>query len=369
MADRPHVTLSDIARLRLVSQLLERGNARSPARVASWMGAMQAQDLQMSLWAVGVRMRAGTVDSVVSALNRGTIIRTHVLRPTWHLVPARDLGWMLDLTAPQVRAGIAARHRQLGLTPRAISKSHAIIERTISGQGPATRAQLVEALESGGFSSLDNRLAHLLMLAELDQLICSGPITDGGPTYALMSDRVKRSVRLDRDEALEVLVSRYLNGHGPATLKDYAWWSGLAMGDVRRSFEIVRGRFAFSRVDGAEYWHRRDLRDTARGHEGAFLLPAYDEFMIAYSDRSPSIVPGRIARAISSNGVFRPMVVVGGRVIGTWRRIRSNRKAGVNVGLFANPSMSLKRMIEQAAWRYASFQRCSMEVTFSQGGV
>jgi hypothetical protein len=330
------------------------------------MGAMQAQDLQMSLWAVGLRMRTGNMDSIASALNRGTILRTHVLRPTWHLVPARDLGWMLDLTATQVRKGVAARHRQLGLTPRAIGKSHTIIERTIARLGVATRAQSVEALIHGGFSTGDNRMAHLFMLAELDQIICSGPIVDNEPTFALMSDRVARPIHKDRDDALETLLTRYLNGHGPATLKDYAWWSGLAMADVRRSFEIVRRRFAISRVDGVDYWYRPDLRDSAGRNDAVFLLPAYDEFTIAYADRSASIVGSR-ARAISGNGVFRPMVVVDGKVVGTWRREQTKAGATIQVSVFERPSGACRAGLERAAERYAAFRGGAMEVSVGVG--
>lgn len=360
---------SDIARLRLVSQRLVRSSLTDPGQIVSWMGAMQAQDLPMSLWAVGVRMRCATTRNVLTALNKGTILRTHVMRPTWHLVPARDLGWMLDLTAAQVRQGVAARHRQLGLTSRAISKSHGIIERTIREARHATRGQVVEALVAGGFSPTDNRMAHLLMLAELDQLICSGPIVDDEPTIALMRDRVKRPVRVDREEALETLLSRYLNGHGPATLRDYAWWSGLSMGDVRRSFEIVRKRFVIGRSDGVEYWHRPDLRDETGGNDEARLLPAYDEFTIAYADRSASIVGGRRARAISSNGVFRPMVEAGGIVVGIWRRERTKRGITIHVNAFDRPSRALKGALERAAVRYGDFLGQPAELSITEGGA
>jgi hypothetical protein len=360
------MNLSEIARLRLVSQRLVGPRLNRPDQVVSWMGAIQAQDLPMSLWAVGVRMRKASMSSVATALNRGTILRTHLLRPTWHLVPARDLGWMLDLTAPQVRKGVAARHRQLGLTTPAIKKSNDIIERTIATLGGATRAQLIEALVAAGFPIRDNRMAHLLMLAELDQLMCSGPIVDDGPTYALMSERVKRPVRMERDEALRTLVTRFLNSHGPATHKDYAWWSGLAMRDVHRSFDMVRRKCGVSLVDGREYWHRRDLRDVARGMEAAILLPAYDEFTIAYVDRTESIVGGR-ARAISGNGVFRPMVVVDGKVVGIWRRGRTKRGFTIQVSVFERPSSADKAGLERAAERYAAFSGGAVEVSVSAG--
>lgn len=346
---------SDIARLRLVSQRLVRSSLKDPGQIVSWMGAMQAQDLPMSLWAVGVRMRRPSLKKVAAALDAGSILRTHVLRPTWHLVPAADLGWMLDLTAAEVRQGVAARHRQLGLTSRAISKSHAIIERTIKEAGHATRGQVVEALVNGGFLARDNRMAHLLMLAELDQIICSGPFRDGESTYALMSERVARPVRMDRDESLATLVTRYLTSRGPATMRDYAWWSGLPMAEVRRSFGLVRDRFIAKRIDGTEYWFRPELREMAGGDEVVRLLPAYDEITIAYADRSSAIDDRLERRAISSNGVFRPLIVSGGRVIGTWRRTISKGTLVVEATVFGPCSARTVAALETAAEGYGRF--------------
>ncbi len=344
--------LSDIARLRLVSQHLIRQEIKKPGQLVAWMGAMQAQDADMAKWAVGVRLPGTTVKVIETALDKGEVLRTHVLRPTWHLVSPRDIHWMLELSAPQIRAGIQARHRQLGLTPTAIAKSLGVIERTLAEDRPALRSELVTALRKSGFRTDNNRMAHLLMLAELEKIICSGPSRGGKQTYALLGLRGPKPRHFTRAEALATLATRYFSSHGPATMKDFAWWSGLRAEDVRAALEVVRTTFRSAVVDSQTYWYPEELTDHGTDARTVHLLPAYDEFTISYADRSASIVYHHRSKAMSSNGVFRPLVIVDGEVVGIWGRSRTKKGVNAEVSLFAKPTVAIKNSIEIEALRY-----------------
>ncbi len=343
-----------IACRRLVAQHLTHRIHSSIADVVHHMTAMQAQDAAMVRWAVGIRLPGTTDAAVRQALDRGEIIRTHLLRPTWHLVAAADLRWLLALTAPHIRRRTATRHRDLEITPAVEAKSLRIIADVIGSRGPLTREDLGEALQRSRIVLSDNRLSHLLMLAELHALICSGPFRGKQATYALVDDRVPRCGSIGRAEACAALVRRYLAGHGPASVRDVVWWSGLSASDVQHAIEDLGGAVHAESIDGETYWstdeHAIRLRRTA-----VHLLPAFDEFIIAYADRSASL-PAPIAKGVvSSNGIFRAAISVDGSVVGLWTR--ESAKAGVHItmNILAGMKRPAKTALDAAAAAYASF--------------
>jgi hypothetical protein len=321
----------NIALHRLASQHLSRPGHTSIGSLVRHMTAMQAQDYGMAKWAIGVRLPGTTDDEVTLALNRGEIIRTHLLRPTWHIVAAGDLRWMLALTAPHVRRSMASRHRELEITPALETKSMKIMEREIGKNGSLSREEIGEHLGLGGIVLGESRLPHLLMLAELEALICSGPLKGLRPSYALVDERVAAGKTRSREESLAELARRYFVSHGPATLRDFVWWSGLPVRDARQAIAALPRDILAEDIDSERYWFADEGPGGARRKSLHHFLPAYDEFLIAYADRSASLPPPIAKGVVSSNGIFRAVVIVNGRVVALWSR--SSAKGTVRVGV------------------------------------
>lgn len=343
---------SHIAQHRLASQHIAGTTFTTVPKVVGWMSAIQAQDYAMAKWAVGVRVPGATDASVEVALNSGTILRTHVLRPTWHLVAAEDIHWMLALTAPHIKASQRARHAELELTPAVLKKTYGLLEKNLRDGNHLTREELNGVFERAKISLADNRAAHLLMCAELDCLIASGATKQGKPTYTLLDERVPKPKRLSKDEALAALAGRYFASHGPATLADFGWWSGLPVGEARKALEMAKPKLICEAVGDQTYWFTPASKVPANS---AHLLPAYDEFIISYKDRSALLTFEQQKKAVSDNGIFRPMVVVNGEVIGIWKRTAKKNSVLVEAEYFGKPNKAILGLIEHAAEQYGEF--------------
>lgn len=353
------MNLQHIANLRLANQQIAGTKFQSAKETVAWMGAMHAQDYAMSKWAVGARLPNSTEKRIEAAMDVGDIIRTHILRPTWHLVSADDIRWMLELTAPQIQTVMKSRHKELGLTDAILSKSRKILEKTLRDGNHSTREELIPILNKAGIPTDENRASHLFMAAELDSLICSGASKGGKQTFALLDERVPPARPRGRDEALALLAKCYFSSHGPATLDDFDWWSGLSVNDARRALEMVRLDLASEIVEGKVFWlSEADIKIT----DSAFLLPAFDEFIISYTDRSATITFENHKRAVSNNGMFHPTIVVNGETVGTWKRAIKKDKATVVLEYFAKPTSASHRLIEAASVRYGEFLEKKVEL-------
>jgi hypothetical protein len=367
MASRKSIIMKpdEIASLRLANQRLAGSGFRSPRDLVAWMGAMQAQDYGMAKWAIGLRLRGAKIDTVQGALDRGEIIRTHLLRPTWHLVAAEDYAWMLELTAPRIRAATRSRHRQLGLTDAVIARSEVIFGRLMRGGKHASRATLIAALGKAGIATDENRASHIFLCAELDGVLCSGPDVSGRPTYALRAERIPAAKSLPRDEALAMLAKRYFMSRGPATLQDFVWWSGLTAGEAKRALESVRGGLEPATADSGVCWSGEASAPPAASRRGsAHLLPAFDEYILGYRDRSAALSANAQRKTISSNGMFWPVVLIDGRAAGLWKRTIKNDTVVIEVDLFERLSRAAKAHIEKAAGRFGSFLGKTPSVRF-----
>lgn len=342
------MTFTEIIRHRFVNQQIGKGQFGSAKELVTWMGAMQAQDLNMVKWAIGLRLASATEKSVEDAIDRGEIIRTHVLRPTWHIIPADDLHWMLKLTAPYIRSSMNTRHRQLEITPEIIKKCYRVIRKRLSGKACVTREELVNGFENAGIINKDNRAAHLLMLAELDGIICSGPLVNNSHTYTLIEKRVPAGRQLDRPDSLTELAYRYFASHGPATLDDFTWWSGLPLRDTRSALEGVKQNLESITIDSKVYWFQSSGNDFAAADDQAFLLPAYDEFIISYKDKKAILTDENHLRTVASNGFFRPIIIANEMVIGVWKRTIIKDKVTVEPKYFKPvPKKNLLRISEK----------------------
>lgn len=353
---------NELAIQRLASQQLVNSAVASVAQVVQWMGAMQAQDYDMAKWAVGVRLPGSTEALVEEALNRGDILRTHLLRPTWHFVAATDIDWLLDLTAPQIQRLNAGRNRQLGLDETILRRSNAVIEQALDGHNHLTRDELMERLQAVGIRTDEFRSAHLMMEAELSGLVCSGPRRGRQFTYALLRERVPERVSLPRNEALAELAGRYFTSHGPATLKDFAWWSGLTLTDCKRAVEGAKSSLQSITADGRMYWLSPDSPNASPLPEAIHLLPAFDEFMVSYCDRSASINPALVTQAVTANGIFKPIIVVNGQVVGLWKRSLKPTCVTVDLTFFFPLPRDLTERIRERASHYARYVQTSLVI-------
>lgn len=328
-----------IIHLRLRNQGFAKSVARTPVEVVQWLGAIQSQDFLAAKWAVGQRITATTDALVEQAYNAGTILRTHLLRPTWHFVTPDDIRWMLALTAPQVKVKVAYNNRRLGLDQAVLARGNAVFDKALRGGRHLTREELAPLLiEAGVISASDDplRFLHVLINAELDGVVCSGALHGKQHTYALLEERAPNSRVLEREEALAALARRYFTSRGPATLKDYIWWSGLPVTDARAGLAMIKSQLVEEKIDGQSYWlDPSSLPATQEIAPTVHLLPNYDEYIVSYADRSAIYDPGRVKQVDArGNFLFNHTIVVDGQVAGTWKRALRKKSVEITPNLF-----------------------------------
>jgi hypothetical protein len=343
---------------RLYNQQISRPAFETPAEVVHSLGAVQAQDYGAAKWALGLRMKEGFDAAVDNALADGTIIRTHVMRPTWHFVSPADVRWMLELTAPRVRAAMAYNFRRLGLGAAVFKRSNSALVKALQGGKQLTRLELTAVLKQRGIKTDNLGYLHLLLRAELDQVICSGGRRGKQFTYALLDERVPKAGSLKRDEALAELSLRYFTGHGPATVQDFVWWSGLTTADARTGLELVKSRLLKEEMDGQSYWFAEPSAPIKNIPHTAYLLPNYDEYTVGYSDRSGIIEPEH-AEKLEAFSVYllSPAIVLDGKIVGTWKRTIRKNEVVIQLNLLASLNKTETRALDAAIERYGRFLR------------
>jgi hypothetical protein len=329
----------------------------TPADAVRWFGAVQAQDYPAARWAIGLRLRAAVEADVDAAFDRGEILRTHVLRPTWHLVTPEALRWMVTLTAPRIRAQGSHRDRELGLDERLFARSQAAIARALEGGKHATRIELGTVLTRAKLAGEPQQRTHILMRAELDGLICSGPLRGKQHTYALIDERVPAPrTSFTRDASLAELARVFFTSRGPATLKDFAWWSGLTLAQARESAELVTPRLGSDRLDDKTYFFADGEPVRTERGPTVHLLPNYDEYLVPYVDRDGTLDAQQRKKLDPRGGsIFQNVVLVGGRIAGTWRRTLTKGRVRVAPLLLAPMSATEKAGLAAAIERYARF--------------
>lgn len=354
-----------LGRLRLASQgLLPVGEPSSaPAEVVRRMTAMQAQDLQAALWAVGVRLPGAGLEGARAALDSGAVVRSWPMRGTLHLVAPEDLRWMLDLTAERLTKGIAARHRELGITWADVEESRDVALTRIASGGPVSRLDLFKELEAAGQPTTGQRGIHILGTLCRHGWLVQGPLIGNQQLLVAFDEWIPVSRRLDRAEAIAEFLLRYLRSHGPATLRDFAWWTQIPLTEVRAAFEAVKDQLVELEYGSSSYWmspETASLLDTGvPGARSVLLLPGFDEFLLGYQDRSLVLPPEHANKIVpGGNGVFKKTVVVAGEVVGTWAREGTGRTAAVVPELFdgTRPFVpAAQAAFEKAARRYSAF--------------
>ncbi|MDQ5828115.1 MAG: winged helix DNA-binding domain-containing protein, partial [Chloroflexota bacterium] len=332
------MTNADIACRRLVNQRIDGKKFEKPEEVVRWLGAIQAQDYLQSLWAIGLRLRSATVTDIEQAIFDGKIIRTWPMRGTLHFVPPEDAKWRLKLSASRMLAKDGRRLTQLGLDEEIIERCKELFYDALKGNRRLSRPDMMTLLEEAGISTENQRGYHILWYVSQSGLICLGPMQDKQQTFVLLDEWVPNSRELSREESLAELTRRYFASHGPATVHDFAWWAGLTVAEARSGLEAAIPGLISEKIDGKEYWMTSD----APGHKAydkssVHLLPGFDEYLLGYKDRgavltvedAPKVVPGK-------NGVFLPTIVVGGRVVGTWKRRLKKNSVDITLSPFTH---------------------------------
>lgn len=341
---------------RLHNQQLIGSTQRKATQVVSWMCAMQAQDFPGAKWAIGLRAPGCQDADVEQAFNDGLILRTHVLRPTWHFVSADDIRWLLALSAPRVHGINAYYYRQAGLDAKVFKKSCELMQRVLEGGNFLTRQELAVHLKRAKIPAEGLKLAYLTIHAELEGVICSGPRRGKQFTYALLSERAPKSrPPLAREEALVELVKRYFASHGPATARDFAWWSGLTIGDTQKAIAAAGSILESTKIGELTYWSADHPAMRSKA-PGAFLLPNYDEYLIAFKDRGAFVDGGRTANLVArSGGAYAHHLIVDGRLAGSWSRTINANSVTVEVAPYKKLTPAQSRAVANAADCYGEF--------------
>ena len=359
----PLETPTALLSARFVNQRLLAPHTADPAALVHWLMAVQSQDYTGAVWAIGVRAPDLVAADVHQAFDDGRILRTHVLRPTWHFVSPADIRWLLTLTAPRVHAVGAPYLRKAELTPPVLNRCLRLVERALTGGAFLTRAELGAVLQRAGIAAPPGRLSLIAMHAELEQVICSGPRRGKQFTYALLEERVAPAPARTRDEALAELTTRYAASHGPATLHDLAWWSGLPLRDVKAGVALAGPALAQATVNGLTYWFAAGQAPGPARASGTWLLPNYDEALIAYKDRGLSVVPSP-GTAGRGNPIFAHQVVLDGRVVGSWSRTVSTTRVVVDVAMYDGaPTPAIVKRLTRATTTMARFLDCPVSLT------
>jgi len=349
-----------LARQRLHCQQIAAPSLTKPEDVVNWLGAVQAQDYLGSLWAIGLRMKQSTEGSIEKAVAARTIVRTWPMRGTLHFVTPEDVRWMLTLLTPRVIARSAGLYRQAGLDKATFAKSRKLFIKALEGGQQLNRNDMYEVLEQGKISTAEQRGLHIIGHLAQEGLLCLATRKGKQQTFVLLDEWIPSSKILARDEALGELTLRYFISHGPATLNDYAWWSGLAIVDAKAGLDIVKGQLDHEVVEGSTYWMGQN-RPVGLTSSATYLLPAYDEYTVAYKDRSAVLNP--IHAELARNGIFNPVMIADGNVVGTWKRTINKENIVIEAKHFDAPASS--RPYQRAVESYARFMGMPVELVLS----
>jgi hypothetical protein len=344
----------DLRELRLRNQRISQPDLRTGQSVVSWLGAVQSQEFTLAKWGLGLRGKGLTEAAIDREFDEGRILRTHILRPTWHFVAPADIRWMLAVSGPRVHTANAHPYRRTGLDAASLSRSRKVIERALAGGKALTRTELAARFARSGIVAAGMLLAYIVMHAELEGVICSGPRRGKQFTYMLLEERVPRAKTLTRDEALAELVRRYFTSHGPATIQDFCWWSGMTVRDTKMGLDSIAPEVVRETVDGKSYWMVPSTAPTPRQRDAVDLLPIYDEYLISYKDRTAMqepLKPGE-KRVDDDYGSF---LMIDGKLAGRWRRVEVKSSIEVVIRPYRNLTRSQQRGLTSTLKRFSEF--------------
>jgi DNA glycosylase AlkZ-like len=349
-----------VLRRRLATQRLQAAGLPSAADVVRLLGCVQSQEYAHAQWSLGMRTSGLNVADVQAEFDSGDFLRTHILRPTWHFVAAEDIRWILEVTAPRVQKLHQTIYRREHLDPATLDRSLALIVEELRGGRHLTRAELGQALTDQRLVSERLGLAYIVMNAELEAVICSGPMRGAQQTYALLDERVARSADASGDAA--ELARRFFLGHGPASIQDLARWSSLTISQCRDALEAIRYRLDCVTVEGVELWCDPSAPQVGPAAE-ALLLPLYDELTLSYPLINFPQANGH--PHAPGDGLFVGSVIIAEANVGTWRRTVQARKMIMEIALAPGSVARSRLLVEAAASRLASLVGKDLELTIT----
>jgi len=345
----------DIARLRLANQQITDHASKTPPEVVAALGAVQAQDYRNALWAVGLRLSQACEADVERAVASAAIVRTWALRGTLHLLASADVRWILELLAPRVIAGSAYWLRQLEIDDLTLARSRDLFRDALCRRRLLVRKEAMALLEEAGITTTGQRGITILWHLSLEGLLCQMAFRGKQPSFALLDEHVPGAQTMSREEALAELAHRYFVGHGPASLRDFVWWSGLTVADARAGLELAATRLRQEKVGDAMYWMPANPPASERASRVVCLLPGFDEYLLGYADREIVLDAAASRRVVpGGNGVFRPTIVVDGRVVGTWR-LGDTARASAIIDLLSPLDADTSHALTQALRDYDAF--------------
>jgi Winged helix DNA-binding domain len=358
------MTARDLVNFRLVNQQIAQSQCKTPEQVVALLGAMQAQDYPGALWSISLCLPNATVADIEKAVSDRAIIRTWPMRGTLHFVAAADVRWMLELLAARIVARWAVRHAEFGLDTALFARCEKLLVKALQGGRTVKRGDLLALLERSGISTADFRGHVILWRLAQERVICFGPHQGKQPTFALLDEWTPKAKSLDRDHAVAELALRYFTGHGPATLRDFAWWSGLKAAEAKAALEMVSSKLVRETIDDMTYWmppNTLALRDVS---PTAYLLSGFDEYMIGYTERAAFLEarhPGKVIPG--GNAVFKPTIVMDGRVAGVWQRAFKRNSVVISPLSFTKLKKVEAQSLSAPAERYGQFH--GLPVTLS----
>lgn len=357
------MTTVDLLAIRLSNQFLTTQTFTNPEDIVKYLGAVQSQDFTGAKWAVGQRLRNATNEILDDAFNSGKILRTHVMRPTWHFVAPEDILWMQELTKHRVKQMMTTYNRKLDLSDEVLKKTNKLLEKMLDKNEFITRQEIKTELEKISITTDVQKLAHIVMTAELNGTLCSGPLRGKTFTYARILRRAPQAKKLSKDEALATLLKKFIKSHGPICIKDFVWWSGLTIVESKRGFEILEKDLKSFALHNQTYWYYES--NFLGIPDKAFLLPNYDEYAISYKIRD-AFYAQTSERQLVPFGVnsFSHMIVYRGRVIGMWKRGITDKNLTVTTELFQTINVRIKTEIEKAAIEYGKFLKLPAKIIF-----
>jgi hypothetical protein len=346
------MTANDIIRHRLHQQQLERPSFTKAGDVVSWLGAVQAQDYLGVLWSVGQRVKKAAEPDVEKAIADKTVVRTWPMRGTLHFVSPKDVRWMLKYLTPRVFSRMAGMLKKEGIDGKVLLKSKKRWIKALEGGKRLTRDEMYQVLEDGKISTADTRGLHLLACMAQEGVICFGPRKGKQQTFTLLDEWLPSYPMLTREEALRELALRYFTSHGPATIEDFMWWAGLTKADATIAINEVKPEVTSAIISGKTYWLSPHHSVTAIDAAKAYLLPTFDEYGIAYKDRSAIISSSDYKKV---GGQFMSAIVIKGKIAGVWRRTFKNEDVVIEAKPFGNFSKADRLAVDAAAGRYSNF--------------
>jgi hypothetical protein len=341
---------------RMRNQYLTGDQPQTVEEVVHRLGAVQSQDFIPGKWSIAQRTDGGTEAAVDRSFAMGTILRTHVLRPTWHFVLAQDIRWILALTAPRIHMLSGSFHRTLDLHAAALAECTSVLIRALEAGPHLTRQEIAASLDRAGIATTSPRLGAILMNAEINAIVCSGEPRGRQQTYALLDERAPHAKSLSHEEALAELTLRYFTGHGPASASDFRWWSSLTMTAVRQGLALVTPRLEQEVIDGVTYWFAPVDTGSLPASPGSHLVQGYDELIVGYGESKYLLDQSGIARSLPrARGIYTNAIILDGQVVGDWKPVVRRTEVAIKVIPFTRFDDAQRQCLRVAVERYGEF--------------